>query len=115
MSISKFIEESNALTAVQGGFRSSYRCEDHIFTLKSITSCRLAEGKKTFMAFLDFRKAFDTVWRDGLLLAACNSGLRGQIWRLIDALYDNVQAQVKFGNIETEFFEVNQLILRTLY
>ena len=58
------------------------------------------------MAFLDFRKAFDTVWREGLLLAAWNSGLRGRMWRLIDALYDNVQAQVKFGNIETNFFEV---------
>jgi len=59
------------------------------------------------MAFLDFRKAFDTVWREGLLLAAWNSGLRGRLWRLIDALYDNVKAQVKFGDIETDFFDVS--------
>lgn len=108
MSISKHLESSNALSEVQGGFRSSYRCEDHIFTLKSINACRLAEGKTTYMAFLDFRKAFDTVWREGLLMAAWNSGLRGRIWRLIDTLYDNVQAQVKFGNIETDFFKVDE-------
>jgi hypothetical protein len=107
-SISNFLEISNTLSEVQGGFRPSYRCEDHIFNVKSIAACRLAEGKKTFMAFLDFRKAFDTVWREGLLLAAWNSGLRGRMWRLIDALYENVQAQVKFGNIETEFFEVSE-------
>ena len=107
LTISKFLENGNTLSEVQGGFRPSYRTEDHIFNLKTIASCRLAEGKKTFMAFLDFRKAFDTVWREGLLLAAWNSGLRGRIWRLIDALYDNVQAQVKFGDIETDFFDVS--------
>ena len=69
MNISNFLEGSNSLTEVQGGFRPSHRCEDHSFTLKSIAACRLAEGKKTYMAFLDFRKAFDTVWR-GLMLAA---------------------------------------------
>ena len=61
MSVSKFLENSNTLSEVQGGFRPSYRTEDHIFNLKSIASCRLAEGKKTFMTFLDFRKAFDTI------------------------------------------------------
>ena len=108
MSITNFLEDANTLSEVQGGFRPSHRCEDHIFNLKSIATCRLAEGKKTFMAFLDFRKAFDTVWREGLLLAAWNSGLRGRVWRLIDALYDNVQAQVKFGNVETDFFNVSE-------
>ena len=62
MSISKFLESSNALSEVQGGFRPAHRCEDHVFTLKCIGACRLAEGKKTFMAFLDFRKAFETVY-----------------------------------------------------
>ena len=108
MSISKFLESSNAFSEVQGGFRPAHRCENHVFTLKCIGACRLAEGKTTFVAFLDFRKAFDTVWREGLLLAAWNSGLRGRIWRLIDALYDNVKAQVKFGSIETDLFDVSE-------
>ncbi|XP_072025055.1 uncharacterized protein [Amphiura filiformis] len=107
-SVSNFLESKNVLTEVQGGFRSAHRCEDHIFTVKSIAACRLAEGKKTFMAFLDFRKAFDTVWRDGLMLAIWNNGIRGRVWRLIDSLYDNVQAKVKFGDIETDFFNVEE-------
>ena len=41
------------------------------------------------------------------MLAAWNSGLRGRIWRLIDVLYDDVKAQVKFGGIETDFFDVH--------
>ena len=106
--ISGFLENNNTLSEVQGGFRKKYRCEDHIFTLKNIASCRREEGKPTYMAFLDFRKAFDTVWRDGLLYAAWNIGIRGTLWKLIDNMYANVQAKVKFGSIETEFFNSDE-------
>ena len=43
--ISKFIEENDVLTEVQGGFRKDHRCEDHIFTIKSIIATRSAEKK----------------------------------------------------------------------
>ena len=54
-SISTFVENNNILSEVQGGFRKNHRCEDHVFTLKSIAATRLAENKQTYMAFLDFR------------------------------------------------------------
>ena len=60
------------------------------------------------MAFLDFRKAFDTVWRDGLLHAAWNIGIRGTIWKIIDDMYKNVQAKVNFGSIQTDFFNIDE-------
>ena len=60
------------------------------------------------LAFLDFRKAFDTVWRDGLLWAAWDIGLRGQIWRVIDSFYDKVQRRVRMGEIETDFFDIDE-------
>ena len=45
--LSAFLENNNTLSEVQGGFRKNYRCEDHIFTLKNIASCRREEGKST--------------------------------------------------------------------
>ena len=75
--MSNFVETNNILTEIQGGFRKGSRCEDHIFTLKSIMATHQAEGKKTFLAFLDFKKDFDTVWRDGLFLAAKKTGISG--------------------------------------
>ena len=54
------------------------------------------------MAFLDFRKAFDTVWERWSLYAAWNIGIRGTLWKLIDNMYANVEAKVKLGCIETE-------------
>ena len=95
-------------TEVQGGFRKDHRCEDHVFTLKSIAATRLAENKHTYMAFLDFRKAFDTVWRNGLLSIAWKLVIRGEVWDILDSLYQNVQCNVKMGDIVTDFFDVEE-------
>ena len=54
-----------------------------------------AEGKETYMAFLDFSNAFDTVWREGILYSAGEIGICGNVWKLFDNLYSNVQAKVK--------------------
>ena len=34
--------------------------------VSGIGQIRRSQGKKTWMAFLDFRKAFPSVWREGL-------------------------------------------------
>jgi len=107
-SISSYLEENNLLSEIQGGFRADHRCEDHIFTLKSIISCRRSEKKHTYLAFLDFKKAFDSVWREGLLNAVWEIGIRGRIWRVISNMYNNVQSQVKFGDITTDFFQIDE-------
>ncbi|XP_072039457.1 uncharacterized protein [Amphiura filiformis] len=73
------LEDNDILSEIQGGFRKDHRCEDHVLSLKGIAATRLAENKNTYMAFLDFRKAFDTVWRNGLLSVAWNLGIRGRL------------------------------------
>lgn len=106
--ISSFLEENDSLGEIQGGFRGNHRCEDQIFTLKSIAASRLTEGKQTYLAFLDFKKAFDSVWREGMLNAAWGVGLRGRLWRVLSNLYNNVQSQVKFGNLTTDFIDIEE-------
>ena len=46
------------------------------------------------IAFLDFRKTFDTEWREWLLSVAWNIGIRGKVWNVLDNLYKNVQCNV---------------------
>jgi len=106
--VSKFVEDNNILTDIQGSFRKDRRCEDHVFTLKSICATRKAEGKNTFLAFLDFKKAFDTVYRKGLFKAIKSIGIEGSLLNIIMNLYSNVKSKVRFQDFETELFNVDE-------
>ncbi|XP_033108952.1 uncharacterized protein LOC117110363 [Anneissia japonica] len=100
--LSEFIENNDISTEVQGEFRKDRRCEDYIFTLTSIIATRQAEGKKTF---LDFRKPFDTVSREGVMKALEAIGIKGNyLFNIIRNVYENINCKGKFGDIETEFF-----------
>lgn len=106
--VSTFVENNGILSEIQGGFRADRRCEDHIFTLKSIASIRKMEGKSTYLAFLDFKKAFDSVWRDKLLVTAWEIGIRGNIFNIISNMYNNVHGKVHFGDIHTDTFDIDE-------
>lgn len=47
----------------QGGFRKGRGCADQIFVLRSAVELRKKQWLKTVIAFLDVRKAYNTVER----------------------------------------------------
>ena len=62
----KHLELNHLLHEGQGGFRMGMSCIDNIFSLNELIQGRISYGKSTFAFFLDVKKAYDTVWRDGL-------------------------------------------------
>ena len=57
---------NNIINENQAGFRSKYSTTDHIFSLKVLVNLFFRSKQKLYCAFVDYMKAFDTVWRDGL-------------------------------------------------
>ena len=64
--LNKLSDDIGLISGVQGGFRKGYSVQDSLLVMHSLISLYLSSGKKLLCAFVDFKKAFDTVWRLGL-------------------------------------------------
>ena len=102
--IQQFLESGRLLVEEQNGFRASRSCIDHIFVLVTILRNRLAMGKDTFLAFVDFKKAFDSVDQDMLLYKLYQLGIRDRMYRAISSLYKNPQSRVLLNDYCTDYF-----------
>ena len=92
----------------QGGFRARRSTIDDALALKEILLKRLNQGKKTYLLFIDYRKAFDTVWHDGLWKRLWDLGIRGKPWRIIRQFYAEINAAVRLGGKVSRRFRILQ-------
>ena len=82
-----FLEKNNLLTEMQAGFRKGYSTVEQVFNLKCLIDLTLTSKKKFYCGFVDFKKAFDTVWRAGLWVKVLNSNITGKCFNVIYNLY----------------------------
>ena len=74
---------TNCWLEEQNGFRPKRSCEEHIFTLSSILKTRTSLKLDTFVAFIDFEKAFDKIDRQLLLYKLYEPGIKGTCIELL--------------------------------
>ena len=82
-----FADEVNLLKENQSGFRKNYATLDHILTLHFLSNILLQRKKKLFCAFVDFKQAFDTIWRNGLWTKMHFNGVSGKCLQYIYSKY----------------------------
>ena len=87
-----------SLSEAQGGFRRTRMTADQALTLHEALLRRKREGKDTYLCFIDFRKAFDTVWHNGLWKVLWDAGVRGKAWRVVRGLYASMYERVRLGD-----------------
>ena len=69
----------------------NYHTTDHVFTLHSLIDKQKNKGK-VFSCFVGFKKAFDSIWHEGLLYKLIES---------IKSMYTNNKCAVKIGKKHT--------------
>ena len=97
--------DGEVLSDEQGGFKRFRGCTEQIFILSEVI--KLRKKNPTFTMFIDVKKAFDGVFRDGLWIRLWEAGVRGKIWRVIKQLYSDVESSVKTGAGYTEWFKLH--------
>jgi exonuclease III len=105
--LSVFCEKNGVLGEEQGGFREGRGCPDQLFSLYSIVGERLGKKQPTFLCFIDIKKAYDKVWRDGLWLRLADSGIKGKLWRVIRGLYASTESSVFVEGKDSDLFNLD--------
>ena len=90
--LSNYFHENILLHHSQIGFLKGYRR-----TLIDKYVINENEGK-LFCCFVDFQKASDSVWREGLLLKLIHNKIGGLFYHLISDMYLKSQCAIKYGN-----------------
>ena len=102
--LNKFLNEHNILEENQAGFRSGYSTTGHIFVLHALLEILKSEKTKLFCSFIDFSKAFDSVWRVGLWTKILKYNINGNFFRIIYNMYQGIKSCVSHGGVQSTFF-----------
>jgi hypothetical protein len=69
---------------------------------------RTSQGKLTYVLFHDIKKAYDTVWLDGLLYKLHHKGVQGQMWRMIKNMYNSARSAPRLEGVMGESYAIHQ-------
>ena len=102
-----FSTDRQLINKAQIGFQANCRTSDHLLTLKSIVNKSVVDkkGKKLYTCFVDFQKAFDSVWHEALFRKLENNGINGNFLDLIKNIYQNTECAVKLNGKATKYFK----------
>jgi len=95
--IIKFAEEKNLIPVHQIGYRAKSRTSDHLLTLKNLIDKHIRKQKSSYLytCFVDFKAAFDSVWRTALVYKLVKCEIGGNILNVIQSMYREVTFRLK--------------------
>ena len=100
-----WLDTENKLVENQAGFRKGYSTTDHIFTLHAIVqNCLSKKGRKLYVAFIDFKKAFNSVNHSKLLDILQQEGISGKFFNILKSMYNSLQSCVRVDRNYSDFF-----------
>ena len=88
-----FIEHNSIIDGEQEGFRKFHSTTSALLRLVQDIFNGFNDKSKTLAAFIDLEKAFDSVWREGLLVKLHRLGIRGPIWKWIEGFLNDRKAR----------------------
>ena len=107
--LEKFVENYTILPVNQIGFRKKARTSDHMFILKTLIEKYVTNrnSKPLYLCFVDLKKAYDSVWHQGLMLKLLQHNIRGPFFNSIQNMYSKSCACIKHQNGLSESFKCN--------
>lgn len=90
-----FLESNDLLTPVQSGFRRKRSTMDQIVRLENSIQRAFLNKEYVLSVHLDFEKAYDMLWTNGLLFKLHSLGVRGRMFGWIRSFLQDRTIQVR--------------------
>ena len=99
------LEEKNIISSTQIGFKKKARTSDHIFVINTLFRKFCAGKQNLYLCFIDFQKAYDSVWQEALMLKLLRIGVKGKFFGVIQDMYNGCKSCIKCDGTLSNFFE----------
>ena len=102
--INSYVEMYGHIGEEQAGFRKSYSTLDQIFNMKCLIDLYLCKKQRLFCAFIDYKKAFDSIDRIALWQKLLDRNIDGKVLIIIRNMYQQAKSCVRVNGMLSEFF-----------
>ena len=106
--LNRLLHLQSSIHHLQGGFRPHFSCLHSAFLLQEVIQSIRQKKKKAYVALIDVRKAFDTVWHAGLMGKLYEMSTPVYILQLIDNWYKNLSSAVLWQSATSRSFPIMQ-------
>ena len=106
MRLRKWANDNDVLNENQFGFVKGKSTVDCIFVLTSIIDKIIRkENKKIYCSFIDFKKCFDYVYRNGVWYKLIQQGVSSKMVKMLQSMYYAVKSCVRVNGVLTDYFD----------
>ena len=102
--LNTYLESHNEIHDSQNDFRIKRGTVDHPYSLTSMVKDKIDKKEPVFACYVDFKKAFDLVDRDLLLVRLDKMGIKGRPLVTIQALYKETSSCICLNGMLMDWF-----------
>ena len=102
--LNEYVESINLIGTEQAGFRAVFSTISHIFVFIAMIQLYLLKRERVYCAFIDFKKALDSINRTKLWSKWLDYNINGKILNVIKSMYNNVKSCVNINGQLSDTF-----------
>lgn len=102
-----YLEKHHLFNINQSGFRKNRRTLDHLIRISEDIRKSLATKGYTVGVFLDIEKAYDMVWRKGVLYKLNKMGIGGNMFNWVNSFLHSRKIKVRLGSVLSDEYELD--------
>ena len=101
-----YLESNHLYNPNQSGFRQNRNTMDQLIRLENDIQKSFLKKETLIGVFIDFQKAFDMIWKHGLIEKMINMGIKGNMLGWVNSFLTNRTIQVKVNDTYSDILKL---------